>query len=74
MLFSCVHELTIWRINTLLPNGMNLTPSPAVAGCSGGVSADRGRTEERLRIALLNVDYVTSFELLFACCLLVHHN
>lgn len=28
----------------------------------------RAGAEERLRIALLNVDYVTSFELPFACC------
>ena len=44
---------------------MNPTPSPAVAGCSGGVPADEAGPEERLRIALLNVDYVTSFELPF---------
>ncbi len=39
----CVHELTIWRINTVLQNGTNPPSSPAVAGCSGGVPADRGR-------------------------------
>ncbi|STK80393.1 putative DNA-binding protein [Escherichia coli] len=62
----CVHELTIWRINTVLQNGTN----PPVFAGSGRMfwrSAGRQRPGQKngLRIALLNVDYVTSFELPF---------
>ncbi len=63
---ACVYELIIWRINTFLQSWMNPPHlrrqwQDVLEECR---QAEAG-PEERLRIALLNVDYVISFELPF---------
>lgn len=61
----CVHELTIWRINTVLQNGTNPRLRRQWQDVLEECRQTEAGPEERLRIALLNVDYVTSFELPF---------
>lgn len=59
----CVHELIIWRINTVL---QKLNESPRLRRQWQDVLDECRQTEagpeERLRIALLNVDYVSNAE------------